>query len=205
MGGLGSGLYGGGGKKSKRSVESCRNLDIRILQKKKALALQSFVWEWRNENRDLTGSIGIKTLDDGLQLQYKFGEQPKKVKLDFAETAAGYGDVRWFLCPNCGDRRAILYMVDGSFACRVCHNLNYRSSQSSDDLEYYHWQLEKLCRQLKEEYDPIAIFPPERPARMHQKTYGKIYRQYRVLAHKRDKTFLKSAGAILSKCENFRR
>ena len=199
MGGLGSGLYGGGGKKSKRSVESCRSLDIRILQKKKALALQSFAWEWRNGNGDLTGSIGIKMLDDGLQLQYKFGEQPKKVKLYFAETPAGYGSVKWFLCPNCGDRRAILYMVNGSFACRVCHNLNYRSSQSTDDLDYYHWQLEKLCYRLQAEYDPTTSYPPERPAGMHQKTYAKLYRQYRILAHKRNVAFIRAVNAILGR------
>jgi hypothetical protein len=42
-------------------------------------------------------------------------------------TACNYGGSRlWFLCPRCGDRRAVLY-GDGqsAFGCRRCMNLHY--------------------------------------------------------------------------------
>ena len=40
----------------------------------------------------------------------------------------------WFVCPGCGRRRFKLYQPDpsGSFACRECHSLTYRSAQRND-------------------------------------------------------------------------
>jgi hypothetical protein len=197
MGGMRSGLYGGGGKLSKRSVESCPNLNMRILQKQNVFAHPAFLWEWKNQRGEW--SMTVKLEEYGLLLIYKIGDEKKKVKIFITETQAGFGKVKWFLCPSCGDRRAILYLVGGKFACRVCHNLNYTSSQATDELDYYHWQLQKLCNRLKAEYEPTSIFPPERPKGMHQKTYSAIYLKYRVLAHKRDEAWMQRAGAIISK------
>lgn len=197
MGGLGSGLYGGTGKKSKRSVESCRGLDLRQMQKEEALSRERFGWKWVDQDGNSTGSIGVVPGEEGLLLLYKEDGISKEEMIYFAETSARFGKVKWFLCPSCGNRYANLYFVDSSFACRICHNLNYRSSQSADDLEYFHWQMEKICRRLRGEYDPMAMHPPERPAGMHRKTYKRIFQQYEDLALKRHAAFMRAASAIL--------
>lgn len=45
-------------------------------------------------------------------------------------TKCGYGGKRpWFRCPRCETRRARLHFVADSWACRVCHDLRYRSQR----------------------------------------------------------------------------
>jgi hypothetical protein len=45
-------------------------------------------------------------------------------------TACRFGGERpWFRCPRCDARRGRLHYVAGSWACRVCHNLRYKSQR----------------------------------------------------------------------------
>jgi hypothetical protein len=48
-----------------------------------------------------------------------------------------FGGVRWwFSCPQCGERRKMLYIPldQWEIACRLCHHLTYRSSQTAHTL-----------------------------------------------------------------------
>jgi hypothetical protein len=36
----------------------------------------------------------------------------------------------WFCCPQCGRRCGKLHLLDGAFACRLCHDLAYQSQRS---------------------------------------------------------------------------
>lgn len=45
-------------------------------------------------------------------------------------TACRFGGERpWFRCPRCDTRRARLHYFAGAWACRVCHNLHYKSQR----------------------------------------------------------------------------
>ena len=55
------------------------------------------------------------------------------VPLDW--TSCTYGGYRaWFLCPDCGRRAALLYLVGpGNVSCRHCLNLDYDSQRESKE------------------------------------------------------------------------
>ena len=40
------------------------------------------------------------------------------------------GSRQWCLCPDCGNRVAILYFPRTRFSCRHCHNLSYQSQRT---------------------------------------------------------------------------
>lgn len=69
-----------------------------------------------------------------LRLNYSFTVGREKHKrsplIEISDTACNYGGRRyWFNCPCCTRRVVHLYMVNGEFACRHCHNLTYASVQ----------------------------------------------------------------------------
>jgi len=46
------------------------------------------------------------------------------------------GERYWFVCQgrsdnSCGRRVGVLYLIDGNFACRLCHDLAYESQQKN--------------------------------------------------------------------------
>jgi len=55
-----------------------------------------------------------------------------RLYIDLEATDCYFGGKRWwFRCPSCGRRCRILYLppFENKFACRLCHNLTYRSQQ----------------------------------------------------------------------------
>lgn len=54
---------------------------------------------------------------------------PADLYVSIERTACNYGGSRpWFLCPQCGDRRGMLYDAgEGVFGCRRCMRLSYAS------------------------------------------------------------------------------
>lgn len=59
--------------------------------------------------------------------------------ISLSSTALNFGGCRWWLeCPKCERRYSKLYMLpQGSmFACRLCHNLWYRSTSNNDAAMY---------------------------------------------------------------------
>lgn len=64
------------------------------------------------------------------------------------------GGRRWFVCPDCGSRRAVLYLYAGKLICRQCHGLIYASqleSHASKKLRkalHHEWRLDQVSRML---------------------------------------------------------
>lgn len=197
MGGMGSGLYGNGGKKGRNTVENCRELNINKLKREKALELPSFTYSWSDQDGERTGQVSFLVKPDKLIALYKVNGEQRAQRIFLVESIAGYGVRKWFGCPRCEKRRSSLYIVSGEFACRECHDLNYRSSQANDDLDYYHWQLRKLCKRLQAEYDPVSDIAPSRPAGMRRVTYEQICKRYGKLADNRREAFIRIAGGII--------
>lgn len=189
------GSYGPKAKQGRRTVESCPQMDIRYLQRASFLASHSFSLEWKNGQGEVVSSIGVVVQKDGLLLAYKVNDVRKRVKVYYSITKTGYGSRKWFVCPRCGERCAILYLNEAYFACRKCHDLTYYSVQTSDDLEYCHWQLEKLCKRLKAEYDPTRDYAPDKPLRMHWSTYAKLRGRYAYLVEERAAAFVRIVSA----------
>ena len=80
--------------------------------------------------------------------------------LRLAATRPHFGGVRrWFLCPGCGRRTGILFLVPGlpGFVCRLCGDLAYRSSQNHNK------SVDRLARLSDEEF--LCAFPRNNPKR----------------------------------------
>jgi len=112
--------------------------------------------------------------DDAEQYEYK-------VNLDYTEPH--FGGVRvWFLCPWCRTRRGKLYLPPGEerFACRECHDLQYRSSRDSgNELKRAEQRFRKAFSKADKDgrkRHPEGTTPPlpEKPKGMHQETFDDL-------------------------------
>ena len=78
----------------------------------------------------------------------------------------------WFSCPRCGRRVSAVYHKAGTLACRLCWNLRYASQRRGAKSRKYLQSL-KLRLRLNGVASLAAPFP-ERPPRMHEKTYQRL-------------------------------
>ena len=161
----------------KATVEGCKRLDIRQLNRRGCLE-PGYKYECRwTLNGEPDENIWITVHKEYITLAYRFKGKNNDDWQDVAErvsisvTPCHFGNNRsWFLCPGCGKRIAILYLVAGFFRCRHCCKLTYRSSQES-----------KFDRALRKKFklqDRLRIKPLERPLfkpkNMHQKTFDRL-------------------------------
>jgi hypothetical protein len=139
MGGYGSTRWGSHWKRL--TVEDCAVLDASRWTRTGVLAVPP---RWR------AGSFGYHVEDWGapvIRLHYTLGLSNERIEypIDMTATRPYFGGLRWwFLCPmpksrgrdvqSCGRHVAKLYLPPGArhFACRLCHDLTYESSQTSD-------------------------------------------------------------------------
>ena len=183
MGGSGSGNWCRWNTKSK--TESQHRVDIRWLKKQKYLnpgASGSMSWSNRGET---TGSIGFRIEENKMILKYRHKPrdcewEPIEQVIYFDKTPCNYGGYRkWFLCPRCSKRVALLYGAGKYFFCRHCYKLTYASCNSSS-IQHIFDKADKLKKKLGGEpgsYSSIA----DRPKGMHHKTYHRIVNEiYRL-------------------------
>jgi hypothetical protein len=100
-------------------------------------------------------------------------------------TGCHFGGRRpWFVCSvyregrYCGRRVAILYGAGAYFACRRCHGLAYASQQEAVR-ERGFTRARKILIRLGAKPDLFDPFP-EKPARMHRRTYERLHRAYEI-------------------------
>lgn len=123
----------------------------------------------------------------------KSGLEPSKVwngnhwqTIRIESTPVNLGGFRkWFICPECERRCAILYSA-GNLACRKCHNLHYLIEHES----VYDRAIRTAIRFRKRygltQGGAVAPFP-KKPKNMQWHTYFK--------ARKRDKELLHNVGS----------
>lgn len=198
MGGYGSGAYGLlGSRIPKVTVEQCKSVDIRRWQRDKRLD-RSFVWGWYSDDGEQTASIGVYPHDDHIVLSYSANNKPIKTTIILDETPNGYGKRKWFLCPSCYRRCAVLYLRNKYFKCRTCQNLNYRSSQvQGDKMAEIDRKLIKIVQRLGGTmFKPDGLIP-SKPKHMHHTTYERYRREYRRLIIEREMAFVSQAMRIM--------
>lgn len=102
---------------------------------------------------DLTVWQVINGITCKLILDYDY-VVPMSCSIEIERKRCNYGGWRfWFICPECEQRCRILYLTsiqDLDFACRICHNLTYRSQQ---------WKPSKMATKLYAvlKYDRLMI------------------------------------------------
>jgi hypothetical protein len=89
---------------------------------------------------------------------------PRRFPLEAA--ACRFGGFRWWwVCPDCGRRRASLYRAGRRFGCRACLDLAYRSQQESRGDDRLFRKLAALAGGLRPEDVRRALAPLGRPRR----------------------------------------
>ena len=139
MGGYGSGKWARSG--TKRTVDSCRQIDVRRFQRRGLLeAGTRFSWSWALEGKQVA-DIEVLVGEGQLTLEYRYrqGEDEwEDVVEDVALvwTSCNYGGRRaWLICPGvkndvpCRRRVAIIYLGGRYFLCRHCYELGYESQR----------------------------------------------------------------------------
>ena len=98
---------------------------------------------------------------------------PRTLAISITYTPCHYGGARpWFGCPRCGQRCAKLYFCEGSFLCRKCHGLGYRSQLEASG-ERPRLIAQRIRRSLGASGNLLVPFPPK-PPKMHWRTYFRI-------------------------------
>ena len=176
MGGPGSGSWYRWSKKA-LTMEQHR-IDIRWMKRQGYMqpgVSGSLSWTSRGEQ---SGSIGFQMKENSMILSFRHKSQgndwesvEQVILLD--KTPCNYGSYRkWFLCPRCSKRIAILYGTGKYFLCRHCYGLTYESCQNGP-LQRIFDRANKLKKKLGGQ--PGLAYPvPYRPKGMHRRTYNKI-------------------------------
>lgn len=150
MGGIGSGKWLRPSPKS--TVEECLQLDANRLRRQGILRPGAFgrlFWQADTPGKVLASVMfelrRSPQADLTLCLRYSSNQSPSvltRIPIEFTYTHR-QGLRWWLICPlahsgeNCLRRVAKLYLRDGEFGCRACHNLTYRSSQCAHQDERF--------------------------------------------------------------------
>lgn len=140
----------------KKELDYMISLDICGL--KRDGFLTTFNWQsiiWRNEYGEIVSKLDASSfvsntvpymeLKYAIRSDYQASEEAFSYKVYFSSTECNYGGSRlWFVCPlvvkgiRCGRRCRILYLDNGLFGCRYCHNLSYRSQNVNRKSKYFY-------------------------------------------------------------------
>lgn len=141
----------------------------------------SFTSRWTRNGIE-TGSIGVRIEDGRAVLHYRNRTnqeawQDVEYAVTMEWTPCNFGGKRaWFRCPAsyCGRRVAVLY-GGNIFACRRCHGLAYECQRERD----YDRQLRRAqgIRMRLGGTGSMAEHFPEKPKRMHWRTYERLRAQ----------------------------
>jgi hypothetical protein len=141
MGGYGSTRWDAHSKKN--AVEDGYVLKIKTIY-------SSLVPYWNgtitwSRNGEKIASIGYRVISEeampsAIQLTYTWRDKNINYLVDLITTPLPWGGHRyWFACPNsnCHRRAANLYLPPGTpyFACRLCHDLTYKSCQQKGEFD----------------------------------------------------------------------
>ncbi len=183
MGGPGSGGWDRWDKRT--TTEEIKRIDIRYLKKHGLLSPGRRSLSWSSGGKP-SGYIQYTMRSDCMMLDFKFrrngGEwEPVKQTINFDETNCNYGNTRkWFLCPHCNKRVAILYGEDKLFLCRHCYRLPY-ASQSEGCLDRMARKTRKIRHRLyidKSAFDSAKLTDGIciKPKHMHWETFHRLRR-----------------------------
>lgn len=130
-------------------------------------------WRWNRNGRPLSYVDIEFHRDHALLTDVTDRTWPRTQSISLLRTPCHYGSTRsWFGCPGCGHRCAKLYFCDGSFRCRDCHGLGYRS-QLQASAERPRLIAQRIRRSLGASSNLILPFPAK-PPKMHWRTYDRI-------------------------------
>ena len=178
LGGYGSGANRR--KPGKPLVEEQLVLDIRWWQRNGVIA-PGWIFSPPWAKRDLLNRATVEILPGPLACIHwqphviPGTKDPEASVVKLAITPCRFGGVRyWFQCPEpkCGQRIALLFHLEGRWACRRCLALAYRS-QRERDADRALSRAQAIRKRLGGSPSLLAPFPAK-PKGMHWRTYIKL-------------------------------
>jgi hypothetical protein len=169
---------------SEKTIDGYLALDIRKLNRLD-LSREKLNQIQLNRGEEESGSILVEVLEGG-DLMLHFNAEgwreelvnPIHQRVSICRTRTGFGERRWFLCPFCGERRAILYSYP-YFMCRICVGLPYGSQSQSTKTRRLGKAVEQRLK-MGGTGSLLDPFPP-RPKGMRETTYGRLKREDSVI------------------------
>lgn len=171
-------------------AEHCRSIDARRWAREGILQDgRSGGWAWTDPDTGTqTASIGYSVAPGALTLSYTMKGEPIRQRVPILATGCTYGGRRrWFGCPGCGRRVAILYLRNLGFACRKCNRIAY-ASQSEDALGRAWRKQSKAEAKLGKNW--------QRPKGMHRKTRERLLATIWDCEERRDNALCEFAARL---------
>ena len=197
MGGIGSGTWYRWNKRT--TTEEVRRIDIRYLHKHGLLEPnRAGLLSW-TQGGESVGNINFTTLNDQIVLRFRCRQhgddwEPVEQTIWFDETPCNYGGSRkWFSCPECDQRVAVLYGKGKLFLCRTCYQLPY-TSQGEDYLERLVRKANKISGRLDLDEDGGVY---TKPKHMHWKTFHHLVQAELAADARMNNAFLAKYGMYI--------
>ena len=201
MGGYGSGRWHG----HRATVRGCLWFDVRDLQRRGMFCGNACTGDYTwNRDGEATGSMKLAVDQDARHMTVTYSHRKgdsgpwqharHEVRVDL--TACGYGGRRrWFACPRCGDRRAVLVVAGEMIGCRRCLRLTYGTQyeQKRSRALYRMQEMEKKYPS-SDPYVGIA-----KPPGMWRSTWDRILDRWERLAEADNEAFYASMQGILGR------
>jgi hypothetical protein len=173
MGGFGSGM--GIRCEAKLTTDSVPSIDIRQLQRSRELMPGNRIFGTWTRGGLIAAQVEIDIEQNQLRIRYvrvsSSGErEPVACVVSIASTPCNYGGIRrWFCCPDCRKRIAVIYIQGRSCTCRRCHDLVYRSQRERTG-ERARVRLQEIRVRLGGSANLLEPFPAK-PKWMRWRTY----------------------------------
>src|SRR5262245_12685396 len=168
MGGSGSGRWGS----RKPVVEAFRRLDIAQFCRESPIDQNAY-------------AVDVSFQRNGIREQ---------ARIELTSTRPFLGGRRFlFVCPGCSGRARILYVGSRRIACWRCHKLRYRTQIEGRDARELRG-MQKIARRLDPESDDIWL--PDKPPRMHWRTYDRWVERYEAYDVKWATSALRRIGGL---------
>jgi hypothetical protein len=181
---------------NKKSLEKTYlALDVAHIARKTKLELPaSYTWVWTGPGVDnLQAKLHVDMVPDhGLCLSYShLGQAIAPYLAPVVTTQPHYGGKRyWFLCPNQNCRKRVRILYGGKyFLCRHCQSLTYETAQTGGNLIVTIDSRLTFLRRKLGANGWLLDGPPEKPPRMHSRTYMRLAKEYINLLRMREQAF----------------
>jgi hypothetical protein len=204
VGGIGSGRPAG--YSGKATTEDSLPLDIRRLERAGVLKPgRVCTWQW-TVNERVRAAIGVRAEAGNITLSYNYTTHGRSAEaisqtiwMESTACALG-GHRRWFACPACGRRVAVLYGAGRLFACRRCKGLAYASQGESGD-DRAARRADRIRKRLG--WMPgILNGPGTRPKGMHRRTYERLLAEHEAFVGRSLAGMARKLGILRGKLES---
>jgi hypothetical protein len=121
---------------TRTSTAGLPQLDVRALAREGCLRPSTVATVTWGNGASVTSEVNPDDAD-AVTLRYRTCAGPGiwrdvQQRIPLTTTPGRFGGVRrWFACPGCGGRCAVLYALAGVFRCRTCHRLAYARTRLS--------------------------------------------------------------------------